>query len=64
VALGVRRFGETALPKPRRNWLHRQLLGLAGTAKLGSLTNTEVAEFFDDLCPCGAKHSRETINKI
>jgi hypothetical protein len=64
VALEVSRFGEHALPKPRGNWLHRQLLGLAAAAKLGDLTNREMAEFFNDLCPCGAKHNRETIKKF
>jgi hypothetical protein len=64
VALGVSWIGEEMLPKPRGNWLHRQLLEVAKAAHLGHLTNREMAEFFDDLCPCGSKHTRETIKKF
>jgi hypothetical protein len=64
VALSVSWIGVEMLPKPRGNWLHRQLLEVATAANLANLTNREMAEFFNDLCPCGAKHSRETIKKF
>lgn len=64
VVLAVSRHGEEMLPKPRGNWLHRHLLEVAKAANLGNLTNREMAEFFDDLCPCGSKHSRETMKKF
>jgi hypothetical protein len=64
VTLGVSWIGAEMLPKPRGNWLHRQLLEVAKAAHLGHLTNREMAEFFDDLCPCRSKHTRETIKKF
>jgi hypothetical protein len=64
VALDVSRLGEQGLPRPRGNWLHRQLLELAAAAKLRHLTDRDMAEFFNDLCPCGATHTRETMKKF
>jgi hypothetical protein len=64
VALDVNRYGAQTLPRPRGNWIHRQLLQIARAAKLESLTNREMAEFFNYLCPCGARHTREAIKKF
>jgi len=63
-SLGVSQYGEEALPNPRGNWLHRQLLDLASAAGLAGLTSREMAQFFQYLCPCGVEHSRETIKKF
>ena len=64
TSLGVEAHGDQILPSPRGNWLHRQILDLATTAGLGDLTNREMEQFFEDVCPCGAKHSRETLKKF
>jgi len=63
-SLDVSQHGEAALPNPHGNWLHRQLLDLAGAAGLAGLTNREMVQFFQFLCPCGARHNREAIKKF
>ena len=64
TALEVRRFGEQALPMPRGNWLHRQILGIVRAAEPERITDSEMAQLFDHLCPCGHEHKRETIKKF
>jgi nitrate reductase beta subunit len=64
TALEVGQFGEQTLPKPRGNWLHRQMLRLIRAATSEHFTDSEMAELFEYLCPCGAQHSRETVKKF
>jgi hypothetical protein len=64
TALYVQQFGEQALPAPRGNWLHRQMLGLIRAAIPQKITDSETAKLFDYLCPCGGAHNRETIKKF
>jgi hypothetical protein len=64
TALYVQQFGEQALPAPRGNWLHRQMLGFIRAAIPEKITDSEMAKLFDYLCPCGNSHNRETIKKF
>jgi hypothetical protein len=64
TALEVRRFGEQALPTPRGNWLHRQILGIIRAAQPDRITDSEMAQLFDHLCPCGHEHNREAMKKF
>ena len=58
-------FGvEEMLPKPKVHLLHRELLRIAGSLELEDLITEGLAEFFDDLCPCGKKHNAEAIRKL
>ena len=50
-------------PTPKVHFLHRSLLEIADS-KLGDLTPVGIAEFFDDLCPCGIKHLPDTMRKL
>jgi hypothetical protein len=51
-------------PAPRNSFLHRKLLDLAKVLDLDKHRNTALAEFFDDLCPCGKTHKAEAIRKL
>lgn len=64
TALYVGKFGEQALPTPRGNWLHRQMLGLIRAAIHERITDSEIAKLFDYFCPCGTEHNREAIKKF
>jgi hypothetical protein len=64
TALEVRRFGEQALPTPRGNWLHRQILGIVRAAQPDRITDSEMAQLFNYLCPCGHEHKREAMKKF
>jgi hypothetical protein len=57
-------FGEEAAPKPRTHFLHRSLLGLADLLDLSVLKHEGLAEFLDDLCPCGKRHGLDAIRKL
>jgi len=63
-ALTVEQYGYEALPKPRGNWLHRQLLGVLTTAAPGKFSDSDMAKLFDYFCPCGTAHNRETMKKF
>lgn len=52
------------IPKPKVNFLHRELLAIAESLKLNELTTEGLAEFLDDLCPCGKTHNGEAIRKL
>jgi hypothetical protein len=56
--------GEWNLPKPKVHFLHRELLDIAASLGIDDLVKEGLAEFFDDLCPCGKKHNAETIRKL
>lgn len=62
AAYGFCRFG--ILPKPRVQFLHRNLLELLQSKHLRDLSLEGVIEFFEDVCPCGDKHKPDAIRKI
>lgn len=64
TALSFYRFGEQALPKPRGNWLHRQILSFIQASTSEKFTDSELAELFDYFCPCGSSHNREAMKKF
>jgi len=51
-------------PKPRNQFLHRNLLKFGELAGVGDLTPEGMVEFFDDVCPCGEKHKNDAIRKL
>ena len=57
-------LGVEFVPKPRIHFLHRSLLEVANLAQLSDLTHEGIAEFFDDLCPCGKGHKPDAIRKL
>jgi hypothetical protein len=63
-ALIAEYHGYEYLPKPRGNWLHRQILGILTTAAPGKFSDSDMAKLFDYFCPCGTKHNREAIKKF
>jgi hypothetical protein len=64
TALYFYRFGEQALPKPRGNWLHRQILSVIQASTSEKFTDSELAELFNYFCPCGSGHNREAMKKF
>jgi hypothetical protein len=60
----INRYGEQAAPRPRVHFLHRELLKITDATDLKELTHQGIAEFLDDLCPCGKKHKADTIRKL
>ncbi len=57
-------YGDSFMPVPKVQFLHRQLLDTATLLRLDALTNKGLEEFFEDVCPCGKKHNAETIRKL
>lgn len=57
-------YGDEFIPKPRVQFLHRNLLELADVVEMHDVKDEGVAEFFDDLCPCGKRHESEAIRKL
>jgi hypothetical protein len=62
--LTVEQHGYEALPKPRGNWLHRQILDVLTAAAPGKFSDLEMVKLFDYFCPCGTAHNREAIKKF
>ena len=60
----ISRFGDDAAPKPKVNFLHRNLLKIADSLDLSDLTHEGIVEFLDDLCPCRKKHTAGAIRKL
>jgi len=57
--------GTDYIPKPKIHFLHRELLDIAKSLEeLDDLTKEGLAEFLDDICPCGKKHNAEAIRKL
>lgn len=56
--------GLHAIPRPRVDYLHRELLKMAEQLKISKLTHAGIAEFLDDICPCGIKHRPGTVRKL
>jgi hypothetical protein len=63
-ALYAEHFGYETLPKPRGNWLHRQILGALASAAPGKFTDSDMVKLFDYFCPCGSEHNRDAIKKF
>ncbi len=63
-ALYVEHFGYESLPKPRGNWLHRQIIGVLSAAAPAKLSDSEMVKLFDYICPCGVEHNREAMKKF
>lgn len=60
----ISHFGDDAAPKPKVNFLHRNLLDLANFLRLSDLTHAGIMEFLDDLCPCRKRHTADAIRKL
>jgi len=57
--------GPHAIPRPRVDYLHRELLKMTEQLKINKLTHAGIAEFLDDICPCcGIKHRPGTVRKL
>lgn len=63
-AYATRHYGIEHAPKPRVHFLHRNLLEITNLATMSDFTNEGIAEFLDDICPCGKKHTPEAIRKL
>lgn len=63
-AYGTNYYGLEHAPRPRVHFLHRNLLEIANCAKLSDLTNAGIAEFLDDVCPCGKQHTSDAVRKV
>jgi hypothetical protein len=58
-------LGLEATPKPRLQFLHRHLLEVAELVEIDDLKHEGIAEFLDDICPCGVKqHNPDAIRKL
>jgi hypothetical protein len=57
-------YGDEFIPRPQVHFLHRNLLDIADVVRISDLTHQGIAEFLDDLCPCGRRHEPETIRKL
>jgi hypothetical protein len=64
AAYVIGHFGDGAQPKPRVQFLHRNLLEIADLVHLDELTHKGFGEFLDDVCPCGKPHRVEAIRKL
>lgn len=62
TALFAVQHGYETLPKPRGNWLHRQILDVLTAA--GKFSDRDMAKLFDYFCPCGTEHNREAMKKF
>jgi hypothetical protein len=60
----IEHCGDDSAPKPRVNFLHRNLLEIADLLHLNDLTHDGLVEFLDDLCPCGKRHKRDALRKL
>jgi hypothetical protein len=64
TAYMIEYYGIELAPKPRVHFLHRNLLEIADLGQLSDLTHEGIAEFLDDLCPCGKTHKSDAIRKL
>jgi hypothetical protein len=59
------RYGEDVAPMPKLQYLHRELLAITDLVdELREMTPKGIAEFLEDVCPCGKKHGPEAIRKL
>jgi hypothetical protein len=52
------------IPRPRVHFLHRALLKIAERVRINHISHGGIAEFLDDICPCGKKRESEAIRKL
>jgi hypothetical protein len=64
AALFAVQHGYETLPKPRGNWLHRQILDVLTAAAPGKFSDRDMTKLFDYFCPCGTPHNREAMKKF
>jgi hypothetical protein len=64
AAYAIDRYGEELAPKPRVQFLHRNMLEIADLAGLGDLHHEGTVEFLNDTCPCGRKHKSDAVRKL
>jgi hypothetical protein len=64
AAYFIRFRGMHCIPRPRVHFLHRELLKIAKRVGINDISHEGIAEFLDDLCPCGKKHEAEAIRKL
>jgi hypothetical protein len=64
VAYMIDYYGLEHAPKPRVQFLHRNLLSIADSLDVGDMRHSGIVEFLDDICPCGKKHTSEAIRKL
>ncbi len=57
-------FGPEIMSMPKVSLLHRGLKHLAMEAGLKDQTRDGLAEFLDDICPCGLRSHREAVRKL
>jgi hypothetical protein len=60
----IHTYGDEFIPRPRVQFLHRNLLEIADVVEMNDQTHEGIVEFLDDLCPCGERHEAETIRKL
>ena len=63
-SLFAEHYGYESLPKPRGNWLHRQIIGVLSAVAPGKISDSEMVQLFDYICPCGIEHNREAMKKF
>lgn len=64
AAFRTRYYGDEFIPRPRVQFLHRNLLELAAIMEIDDVKYEALAEFFDDLCPCGERHKEDAVRKL
>jgi hypothetical protein len=64
AAFLTRYYGDDFIPKPRVQFLHRNVLELAAVVEIDDVKYEALAEFFDDLCPCGERHKPDAVRKL
>lgn len=57
-------YGTEFIPRPRVQFLHRELLKITERVGINDISHEGIAEFLDDLCPCGKRHEAEAIRKL
>jgi hypothetical protein len=67
-AYAIEYYAIELAPKPKVQFLHRNLLLLLAAASEDlrdfPLTDPGIAEFFDDVCPCGKGHKPDAVRKL
>jgi hypothetical protein len=64
AAYSIGHYGIDSAPRPKVQFLHRNLLEIVESEQLVGLTLEGIVEFFDDTCPCGKGHKLDTIRKL
>jgi hypothetical protein len=65
LAFFINRYGIENAPRPRVHLLHRRILEITKKIpQIAELNLEGIVELFDDICPCGAKHTSDAIRKL